>query len=188
MKALIGLALVLISTDAVAQERWQYAGDGNEAEYGIFLDTATLERRGDYANAWFEYRYTGKNKGARDSTLLRINCMRRTMSVQSVAEYGPTGKYLRGHTGASPEVPAVPRSVGEMLWGAACPEEAKPQGTQDVVELAQRLRSEDPNYDQKISQFGPTIRSVERLFPPTLWGSVLELEYRKLPDPIRENP
>lgn len=183
MKALIGLALVLVSTDAVAQERWQYAGDGNEDEYGIFLDTATLERRGDFATAWFEYRYTGKNNGARDSTLFRINCIRRTISVQSAAEYSPAGKYVRGHTSASREVPAVPRSVGEMLWGAACPEEAKPQGLRDVVELAQRLRSEDANFDQKIGDFGPTIRSVEQLFPPTLWGSVLELEYRKLPDP-----
>ncbi|MBU2048761.1 MAG: hypothetical protein KKH61_07265 [Gammaproteobacteria bacterium] len=188
MKALIALAVVLASSAATAQERWQYAGDGIEEDYGIFLDTATLERRGDYSDAWFEYRYAGKKRGSRDSLLFRINCVRRTVRLEAVAEYGPSGRYLRGDSGPSTEAHVVPRSVGEMLWGAACPEEAKPQGLKDVVELAQRLQSEDPFFDQKISELGPTIRGVEQLFPPTLWGSVLELEYRKLPDPASESP
>lgn len=180
MKVVSGLALILVSVTAMADERWQYSGDGIEDGFGIYLDTTTLERDGDYANAWFEYRYTAKKDGFRDLALFRINCARRSLRLDSKMEYDANGKLLRSASASSAEAPIAPQSVGEMLWGAACPEEAKPLGLKQVQTLGDRLRREDADFDRKFAEISESIGSIQAIFPPTLWAAVIELEWSKL--------
>lgn len=174
------MALILAAGSAAGQDRWQYVGDGSEDGFGAYMDTASLARNGDYAEAWFEYRYDRHKRLSRSLNFMRINCPKRMLSVQTFTEYGPDRKRIGGSDISSQQSHIGPQTVGELLWGAACPGEARPQGLAEVGSLGDRLRARDPEFDRKMKELSPTIRSIEALFPPTLWAQVIELEYNKL--------
>lgn len=180
MRVVAGLIFLLAAGGAAGQDRWQYVGDGTEDGFSAYMDTATLSRTGDYANAWFEYRYAKNRRLSRTSNLAQINCVKRTLSLQSSTEYGLDGRVVGGRQASSEQAHIIPQSVGELLWGAACRSEAEPQGIREIGALAERLRAQDPDYDRKIAELGATMRAIEALFPPTLWADVMELEYKKL--------
>ncbi|MDH7548273.1 surface-adhesin E family protein [Stenotrophomonas geniculata] len=180
MKRIAALLLMLTAGNAAGQDRWQYVGDGADDGFGAFLDTASLTRNGDYADAWFEYRYAGHKRLSRTLNFVQINCAKRMLSIQQFTEYGLDGKRIGGSQLSSQQTRIGPQTVGELLWGAACPDEARPQGLAEVGSLGDRLRARDPAFDRKMTELSPTIRSVEALFPPTLWAQVIELEYNKL--------
>lgn len=180
MKKIAVLLLLLAAGSATGQDRWQYVGDGLDDAFGAYMDTASLARNGDYADAWFEYRYSRHKRLSRTLNFVQINCVRRTIIIQSFTEYGLDGKRAGGSQGPTQQAYIAPQSVGELLWGAACRKESEPQGMAEVAALAERLQARDPDYGRKMSELKPTLVSIEALFPPTLWAQVIELEYNKL--------
>lgn len=181
MKRIAALLLALAAGTAVGQDRWQYVGDGSSNESSIFMDTSSLRRNGDYSDAWFESRFEIPKKYSRISNFYRINCKERTLISRSYVEYKPDGSVLNSSSNAGAFEPIVPRSIGERLWGAACPDEAAPQGLEDVASLGRRLRALDEDFDKKLQILAPKIQHIQANYPPTTWAEAIEYEYRKLP-------
>ncbi len=174
-----GVLIALIAAaGALAQDRWRYAG--TSPEYDVYLDSATLSRSGSNVDAWFEHRYKPQGELSKSLNMMRIDCTRRTVAVLSSVQYGKDSKVKLSSTDPGPQSPIIPGSMGELAWGAACPEEAEPFGLEQVRMLGERLRRADPAFDRKISEMSATISGIQAVLPPTLWAAAIESEWRKL--------
>lgn len=179
LNAAVLFLLTAVVGAASAQDRWGYAGSSDE--FAIYLDSATASRNGDLVQVWVEHRYKSSRLYSRTSSLHRIDCVRRTLATLSTVEYDPAGKVKRSQaSGGSPE-PIVPGTVGELTWGAACPNEAEPLGLEQVRALGDRLRRDDPDFEPKFSGISAAISRIQATLPPTLWAAGIELEWSLIP-------
>lgn len=178
MKLVLGMSLLLVATAASPQDRWRYAGSSDE--FGIFLDVATTSRTGDLVEVWVEHRYDSSKEFSLVSSLNRIDCARRTTTILSTVEYDTDRKVKRRQTSQGSQGPIVPGTVGELTWGAACPNEAQPLGIEQVQALGDRLRASDPNFDAKFSRFHETVTRIQESLPPLLWAPAIEFEWNQL--------
>ena len=130
--------------------------------------------------AWFEHRYKPHAELSKSLAMMRIDCRRRVITILSSVQYGTDSKVTMSSSVPGSPDPIVPGSMGELNWGAACPEEAETFGLEQVRKLGERLRRDDPDFDEKFSGMSARIKAIQAVLPPTLWAPAIENEWRKL--------
>lgn len=176
--ASIALALLLVSAcgNCLASDRWRYVGE--TAEFEVQMDFDTFEREGDFATAWFEYRYFKPTDVSRHSMLVRIDCVKRTRQELSGITYDQRGRVSHSSNQPLGRAHIVPDTAGELSWGAACPEEATPLGRKRLGAKLDELMRGDAQSDRRLSEISSYILVAQERLPPTLWADVVEFEWK----------
>jgi len=180
LAVLVGV-LALSGGQAVAQSaRWGYVGSG--ATGHVYIDTQTIERTGNVAEAWFREETLTTPSYISTRVRYKFDCPVRKIAAVALITYSSTGAVKSSDEQPyQPYRSVVPDSAGENAWAAACPEEAEPMGLEQVGALGRELRAKDPNFDRKFDRISSEIQRIQQTLPATQWARAIRSEWESMP-------
>lgn len=127
MKKLVALALVLISTHAMAE--WTKVGEsGERGGYTAYADQASIRKVDERAKMWilFDYQAVQKTSGVEylsEKIRREYDCKQKQMRKLAYSFFSwnmENGDLIRSYNQPQKWEPVLPGSVDEAEWKAAC--------------------------------------------------------------------
>lgn len=127
MKKLVALALVLISTHAMAE--WAKVGEsGQRGGYTAYVDQASIRKVGERAKMWalFDYQAVQKTSGVEylsEKIRREYDCKQKQMRKLAYSFFSwnmENGDLIRSYNQPQKWEPVLPDSIDEAEWKVAC--------------------------------------------------------------------